>query len=380
MAVEELLAASGKQGTVIVRKPHQLTAIDVERETSTEFWSDPERSIWAAAIDPDGATAALLTSPAKSLSSWAIQFVDVATGSSTTVELGANSGTPGQQPDAVAGGIGGITWQPDGSSVAVALPSGGLWQVFPDGSQIRLIRAGVAKRPAALAISADGGEIAYVDQPSGSAGSGIFAASMNAKPIDPIEVLPADRSGNRYARGVAWLPAGMRIATIIEREELGNPQGDLFYINTHTGAPELAWTSPPGRDISSVVSFAPAPNGQVIAFVTNPGRAGSGKPSSLWLMQIDGPTIERFDLASELWESDVTFTPRGAVVTGILGHTDDQDGFGVAYLLEPNGELTQLYREEATGTPVSSPVASPYASPDASPIGSPSPVASTTAE
>jgi hypothetical protein len=101
-------------------------------------------------------------------------------------------------------------------------------------------------------------------------------------------------------------------------------------------------------------------------------------------MQIDGPTIERFDLPVELVESTVAFTPRGAVVTGIAGESDDQDGFGVAYLLASNGAVTELYREQLEATPIASPIASPVASPMASPAASPesspSPVTSTTDE
>jgi hypothetical protein len=380
MPVAELLATSGAATIVTVRRRHDITAIDVEEGAGIEIWSNPGRALWAAAIDPTGATVALLTSPAKSASSWAIDFVNIESGDVMTVELGNGPATPGNEPDSVAEGRGGIAWQPDSSNVAVALPTGGLWQVYPDGSQVKLVRAGVAKRPAAVAISADGGAITYVDQPSGSDGSGIWAGSMRAKPIDPIVVLPADRSGNRYAREVAWLQSGNRVATSIEREELGTPQGDLFFVDTHTGVPQLAWTSPPGRDVASVESFAISPDGRVVAFVTNPSRPGSGKPSSLWLMQIDGPTIERFDLPAELTESTIAFTPRGTVVAGLAGRHDEEEGLGVAYLLGPNGEISELYQEQPEATPEASPRATAVASPIASPVGSPSPVASTTEE
>lgn len=249
--------------------------------------------------------------------------------------------------------------------------------MFPDGSQVKLVRASAAKRPAAVAISADDSALAYVDQPSGSEGSGIFAGSMKAMPVDPIVVLPADRSGNRYAREIAWIPPGGRVATIVEREELGNPQGDLFFVDSHTGTPQLVWTSPPGREVASVESFAISDDGSVLAFVTNPSRPKSGKSSSLWLMQVDGPTIERFDLPLELAESQVAFSPRGAVVTGLGGQEEQSDGTGLAYLLQPSGEVTMLYQEATPGTPVASPEASPAASPAPSPVASPSPAAAT---
>lgn len=375
MPVAEMLSTPGSVPTVTVRRRHDLTAIDVADGSGQVIWSDLGRAIWASAIDATGEMAAVLTSPAKSASEWTVDFVDTGSGASTTVVLGDRTGTPAHLPDSVAGGRGGIAWMPDSSSVAVALPTGGLWQVFPDGSQVKLLPAAAAKRPAALAVSQNGDTLAFVDQPSGSEGSGVYAGSMKAKPIDPIVVLPADRSGNRYARGVAWIPSGNRVATIIEREELGNPQGDLFYIDTHSGVPELGWTSPPGRDVASVESFAVSLDGQVIGFVTNPTRPGHGKPSSLWLMQVDGPTIERFDLPVALGESTVSFTDRGVVASGTTGQSDERDGIALAYLLETSGQVVELYREQTPATPA----ASPMVSPGTSPVASPSPVASMSA-
>ena len=187
-----------------------------------------------------------------------------------------------------------MTWIGGSASVAVALPSGGLQQVFVDGSQVKLLPASAAKRPAAVAVTPDGGTIAYVDQPSGSEGSGIYAGSMKAKPIDPLVILPADRSGNRYAHEIGWIDAGGRVATVIEREELGTPQGDLFYIDTPSGRPTLAWTSPSGREVWSVASFAISDDGAVVTFLTNASNPATEKPSSVWLMQIDGERVGAF--------------------------------------------------------------------------------------
>jgi len=248
--------------------------------------------------------------------------------------------------------------------------------VFPDGSRVKVAKASVAKRPSALAISPDVTTIAFVDQPSATDGSGIFAGSMKAKPIDTIVVLPADRSGNRYARGVAWVGTTSRVATIIDREEMGTRQGDLFFLDTQTQMPRLVWTSPAGRDIASVEAFEIAPDAVVVAFVTNSARRTRDKPSSVWMAQIDGPAIERFDLPIELLAPRVAFTAQGLAITGIDGGESRRDGLVSVYLLAPNGQVTELYREQ----PEASPVASPVASPLGSPVASPSPVAVTTAE
>lgn len=384
MPVTELLAPRGDQTVGIVVHTHELIVVEISIADGRAIWSDNERSIWAAAIDLSSKRVALLTSLASSANDWTIEFIDIDNGKTLTVPVGPQGNDAGHHPDAVAAGRGGIDWLPDSGSVAVSMPTGGLLQVYPDGSAVRLAKAAKAKRPAAVAVSASGHTIAFVEQPSGSDGSGIYAGSIKAKPIDPIVVLPPDRSGNRYARELGWIGMSARVATIIEREELGDPQGELFFLNTQTKAPELAWTSPAGRDTASVESFAISADGFVTAFLTNPSRPDRNKPSSVWLMQTDGPSIERFDLPIALVEPRLSFSPEGLVVTGIAGRSGDEAGTAVAFLLAPNGEVREIYQQPEPATPVASPaaspVASPVASPQASPVGSPSPVAARSGE
>lgn len=377
MPVAQLLGIRSESNTVLAARPHDVTAIDVETGEAWTVWSDPARLLWAFDLAPDGSKIALMTSVADTAGDLSLTFVNLDDGGSKTVGLGARFGTPSAQPDAVAGGTGGVAWLPDSASVAVALPTGGLVQVFPDGSQVRLLPSGSARRPGAVSISAEDGALAFVDQQQGDTGSGIYAGSMKAKPIDPVVLVPGDRSGNRYARDVQWVPPGGRVATIIDREELGSPQGDLFFIDAHTAVPELIWTSPRGRDTSSVRSFSVSPDGGVIAFVTSPVGDGAKSASALWVMQVDGPAIERFDLPVVLDETSVWFTSQGIAVTGVEGKSDGEPGMVHAYVLAPGGKLTASYVEQLPASPVASPVASPQASPVASPVASPSPVPAT---
>jgi hypothetical protein len=313
---------------------------------------------------------AALTSDANA-TDWAVELISVEGGDVRRIPIGSSSGQD-HAPDVVAGGSGGLAWLPDSESIVVSMPTGGLLQVFPDGSEIKLAKAVRAKRPAAVALSPDGEAIAFVEQPSGSEGSGVYAGSMLAKPIDPIVVLPPDRSGNRYARDVQWIGSSNRLATIIEREELGSPQGDLFTLDVQAGTPHLAWTSPSGRDTASVESFTVSPDGLVTAFITNPVREATGKTSSVWLMQTDGPSIERFDLPMILADSHLVFSPSGLIVTGVTSGHDEQEGVAAGFLLAPNGQIDLLYEESPAATPVASPVGSPVGSPLASPVASPS--------
>ena len=377
MPVAELMSPRGTARLSLIVHPQRLTAVDLESGDGSEIWANPDRTIWAVTSTRTGEQVALLTAPNDSATGWAVDFVGANGESFGQIELGVRRGTPGQRPDAVAGSRGGLAWIGETSSVAVALPSGGLQQVFSDGSQVRLLPASAAKRPAAVAVTQDAGTIAYVDQPSGAEGSGIYAGSMKAKPIDPIVVLPADRSGNRYAHDVAWIGSGGRIATIIEREELGNPQGDLFYVDTSSRIPTLAWTSPAGREVWSVESFALSDDGAVTAFLTNASNPDTSKPSSIWMLQVDGGAIERFELPVGLEESRLVFSPQGVAISGIVRSEDDRPGKGAVYLVSPNGEVIVRYLETASATPVASPEASPIASPVASPEASPSPQAVT---
>ncbi len=377
MPVAELLAPRGIARFSVIAHQHRLTVADIESGDGHDIWSDSDRTIWAVASTPSGEQIAALTAPSMTANGWSIDFLDFEGASLGQVELGARQGTPSQRPDAVAAGRGGMTWIAGSASVAVALPSGGLQQVFVDGSQVKLLPASAAKRPAAVAVTSDAGTIAFVDQPSGSEGSGIYAGSMKAKPIDPLVILPADRSGNRYAHDLAWIDAGGRVATVIEREELGTPQGDLFYIDTGSGKPTLAWTSPSGREIWSVASFAIADDGAVVTFLTNANNPSTEKPSSVWLMQIDGNALERFELPVALEGSRLVFSPDGVAVSGVVRVGKDAVGPGAVYLITSTGEVIERYREARAATPAASPVASPPASPMATPEASPSPQAIT---
>lgn len=376
MPVAELLAPRGETGIALIVDQNRLVSVELESGESRELWADPNRSIWAVAATPSGERVATLTAPGESSTGWAIDFIDADGELLGHVEFGPRASTPADVPDAVAGGQGGLAWIGESASVAVAVPSGGLQQVYSDGSQVPILSASMAKRPAAVAITDDAGTIAYVNQPSGSEGSGIYAGSIKAKPIDPIVVLPADRSGNRYARDLAWIAPGGRVATIIERGELGNPQGDLFFIDTETGTPALAWTSPAGREVWSVESFAISQDGSVVAFLTNSSNPQSTKSSSAWLMQVDGSALERFDLPLELTTSRLVFSSHGVAISGIVRTGIDEDGGGAVYLVTPDGDVVERYREPTLATPVASPIASPEATPVASPEASPSPQAS----
>ncbi len=363
MPVSQLLAPRADRTSAIATLPDRLVVVDVVEATGRESWSDAGRAVWAAELSPASTEVALLTSRAEAPVDWAVEFVDMTKEEIVSVDIGNRQRGGDQDPDVVAGGRGGIAWLPDSSSVVIALPTGGLLQVFADGSQVRVAKAAAAKRPSALAVSPDGSTIAFVDRPSGSDGSGIFAGSMKAKPIDPIVVLPADRSGNRYAREVAWVGTTARVATIIDREETGTTQGDLFVLDTQTKMPNLVWTSPVGRDVASVEAFAISPDAMVTAFLTNPVRRPGTKPSSVWLGQTDGPAIERFDLPVGLSGSRLAFTSEGVAITGTTRTPDTGGSVIIAFLLNQSGTMSLLYRQESAATPVASPVASPSASP-----------------
>jgi hypothetical protein len=369
----DLLSPRGAGAIGLILLRHGLLVVEASSEEGKSIWSDESRALWTAATDPSSTTVATLTSDANAATDWTVEFIPVDGGDAIRVSIGTGL-DQGNAPDAAAQGRGGLAWLPDSGSVVVSMPTGGLLQVFPDGSQVKLAKAAAAKRPAAVAFSPSGRAIAFVEQPTGSEGSGIYAGSMRAKPIDPIVVLQPDRSGNRYARGVQWIGESDRVATILEREELGSPQGDLFYLDVHSPMPRLAWTSPPGRDTASVESFAISPDGLVTAFVTSPARSMVEKPSSVWVMQTDGPSIERFDLPAKLAEPRIVFSSEGLIVTGLEGEDELPTGF----LLAPNGQVSLIYQLTPAATPIASPVGSPIASRVASPVASPgaSPVAS----
>lgn len=376
MPVADLLAPRGTTEFIPIVQEDRLALVNVLSGSSTDVWQDEAREIWGAATDAIGTRAAVLSAPAGEVTGWSVDFLEADGSALGHVEFGVRDGTPGTRPDAVAAGRGGITWIGETDSVAVSLPSGGLQQVYTDGSRVRLLSASGAKRPAAVAVTQDAGTIAYIDQPTGSAGSGIFAGSMKAKPIDPLVVLPVDRSGNRSARDLAWVPSSNRLATVIEGKAMGSPQGDLFFIDAANGRPTLAWTSPAGRETWSVDEFAFSADGQVVTFLTNPTNPESHKPSSVWVMQVDGTALERFELPVELRESRLAFSPVGVAVAGSVWSVPGEPPLGAVYRISPQGQVLPVYEETPPATPVASPQASPASSPVASPSGVASPLAS----
>lgn len=377
LPTSQLLGARGTIDRVGLGSVHEFRIVDVQSGNSQVIWRDENRILWAAELDPTGAIAAVLSSALDSESAFAVDFIDSGTAGGVRIVVGEQLASPAAIPDAVAGGDGGIAWIADRPEVVVALPTGGLLRVQPNGSIARVADPIVAKRPGAVSITSDATTVAWVDRPLAGGGTGIFGGSFRALPIDPVTLLPADRSGNRNARGVQWVPGDSRMVTIIEGEELGRPHGDLFVVDVHTSFPELLWASPPGPERASVEAFTVAPDGLVVAFSTNSNRQGSERPTSVLIKQLDGPSIERFELPLELTDMRLTFTIEGLAVTGFEGGDGAQ--LGSAWLVTPDGDIESIYQDDGLatpiavdeGTPVASPAASPGASPNASPLASP---------
>jgi len=122
-----------------------------------------------------------------------------------------------------------------------------------------------------------------------------------------------------------------------------------------------------------VESFAVSDDGVVVAFLTNPSNPATRKPSSIWIMQVDGGAVERFELPVELEASRIVFSPQGVATSGIVRTGEGGEGVGAVFLVSLNGEIDELYRESILATPMASPIASPQACPVAAPEGSPSP-------
>jgi len=163
MPVSELLAPRGIALNIPVVQQHRISLVNISSGALIEIWADRDRTIWAAAADPTGERIAVLSSPNGEVAGWVVDFVASDGTALGHVELGNRKGTPEPKPDAVAAGLGGIAWIADTASAAVSLPTGGLQQVYADGSHVRLLSAASAKRPAAVAVTPDAGTIAFVN-------------------------------------------------------------------------------------------------------------------------------------------------------------------------------------------------------------------------
>ncbi len=375
LADTELLAVQsgvGRVATVVDGKPY---LIDVAEGSAIELEGGGEARAWHAVVDPAGELVAVLVSPTANPSRWEIRMFDTSGALLDTIPVKTGPATAAAGMDIVAAGVGGLDWSPDGTRLAVALPSGGLYLATLDGAVETMASPRRVPIPDAIAWSQTGTAVSYVSRPSPAAGGGVNAASVNALPIDPVLVFPADPSGNRSATQTEWMGNGEQALTLVERAEFGTQLGSLFQVGVGQQTPRLEWTAGSLPNSPGAISFAVAPDSRVVAIVVREQRGAL----SLVLHQLGGGSQIVIPLGIDADRADVAWTEAGVAVVAANGEPDA--GGPVLALVDSTGAVAITTFGDAPGTPVASPIpASPVASPRAATPGaspaSASPIAS----
>jgi hypothetical protein len=340
---------------------------------------------WLADVSSGSEYLAVLVSPVDSLVQWKILVFDGSAELIHELPVVGGRASPVASSEVVATGTGGIDWSPDGMTIAVALPTGGLYAVGFDGIVEQMSPPRRVSRPGDLAWSPTGSAIAFANRPDSRSGLGLSLATTTAYPIDPVQLLRPDPTGNRSVRYVEWTPDGSEVIAIVDRKETGGVRGDVFSLETAGSQPRLIWSSGlhtmAGADAISV-----SPDGSLLAVLSS----NDDGESIIILRQIGGPSEVQRLLEVAVENGVILWTNDGVVVAGEPATRPDGDSPAPVFIrIDESGSVEQIGpagTPEASPQPVASPeatpVSSPVAGPDASPIGSPvavpaaSPVAS----
>jgi hypothetical protein len=238
-----------------------------------------------------------------------------------------------------------------------------------------------APGPIDAAWSPPGDAIAYVNRASVESSAGLYLASTT-KPDTPRVLIPPGPDGGPSVRRLAWYPSGKSILYTRASSTNGLPiGGDLFQISPSGGGPTIVASAGRVAPISSIVDFAPSPDGRAIAYtIVVPGQNGPTF-NSLWIQQLGTSNRQRLSTpagiaVNELWWVSSGLVWRATTDSTAVIATGQNESFTL-YQTAKGGEATPIYRFQGrVATPVASPAASPRASPVASPRVTASPVAS----
>ena len=379
VAAATLLAAGGGPSIVYMRSGDDLLAFKIGSAGPRTIYQAIGAQIRAVAASPTGDRVAVLLTSAPNDPSTASLIVLTADGHLVkrfdALDPGARSqgGTPG--PGA-AGGSDSLDWSRAGDRILVGFSAGGLIAVPLDGNPVVLIGAQRAQAPAEAAWSPKGDALAYVDPARPGMAANLYVAPTGATPLDPAPVVSADTNGHRTVAQMRWLPNGAAILySLLSPDGDISRGGDLYAVAPGGGPPRLIASAGRAGPIAAISRFAPAPDGHAVAYtVVAPDERGTSF-HSLWVQQIDGPTVIRLPVPPGESVTDLWWTAAGLVwrtVANRPGSPAAGAGFAL-YLAAPDGSATVLYRGVAPPppTPGASPVASPKASPIASPAATP---------
>ncbi len=372
LSEEELFAPRGHGDLAALVLNGRVFLVRSSLEEPASLPIDQRWKPWVADVSPDGDRVAVLVSLAASDTTWKVLIVEPDGSVSQTMRIAGDDATV-VASDVVTTGSGGLDWSPDGSRIAVALPTGGIYAADLDGAVVEMSPPRRVPRPGDLAWSNNGQAIAYTAQQDARSGAGIYVAPVAALPLDPVVLLKPDPTGNRSARDVTWTAGDDHVLAILERRETGGRGGDVLSVRSAGGQPEIIWSAGMLVGEGGAQEISLSPDGEVLA-VLLAGPDGS----MVELLQMSGTGTTMSELDARIERASIDWTAAGLLVVG-GEQSEDQGAVPFAALIGVQGEVSRLEpaatpiaSPQAIGSPAASPLASPVAvSPVASPAGTP---------
>lgn len=358
IALEQILAATGAAGHFFVQAGNVLLSVPLDGAAPTEIFKVERSSIVTYAGSPNGDRLAVVTAGIDG--GLTMHLINAAGEQIASAPLAdVQNGSPVPSPGT---GVARIAWAPSGDRVLVTLPAGGIVEVNDAGQVREILQAENAPSPQAVAWSPSGGAIAYVDAGIDGTATGLYVASTDVLPVDPVAVIRPIEGRSRQIAEIAW-SAGNAGILYAERSPSGDLSvgGDLFAVSPTGGTPKLVASAGRVTQVGAVGAFSVAPDGSAVAYtVIVPGQGGP-TVSTLKVKQIAGPTAADLPL-----QFGGTLQALGWAAGGLtwaeLAPASGQDFGLVVQRARPDGTVETIY----SGLPPASPVASPV--PPGSPV------------
>ena len=358
MTSTDLLANTGTATNTFVVVGSQIRSVPVDGSQSELVAELEDSTVIAHGASPSGERFAVLIAD-KTGTSLSVRMLDRSGGILTELPL-AGSATP-----TPAGyGLNRIAWSPKNDRILLSLGTGGLIEVSDNGVHRSILSPEAAPSPRAIAWSPDGSAIAWVDAGTAGTATGLYVASTDALPVDPVTVIRPIEGRSRQIVEIAW---GGGAAGIVysERAPGGDLSigGDLFAVSPSGGQPDLIATAGGVSQVGAIGTFAISPDGDTVIYsVIEPVSSGVAI-RRLTLRQIDGPSSADLSSAPGASIEDFIWTSQGVVWT--VRPAEDAQERPTVQLALADGSVNTLFDVPDAGTPVASPdsIASPVFSP-----------------
>ena len=354
----ELLTNTGPATNTFVIVGSRIDAIPADGSESTTITELIDLTLIAHGWSANGERLAILAAD-KNGAALTVRILDKSGKTLTELPLSDNA-----SPIPAGYGLYRITWSPTNDKILLSLGTGGLIEVSEAGARRTILSPESAPSPRAIAWSPDGSAIAWVDAGVAGNATGLYVASTDALPVDPVTVIRPIEGRSRQIVEIAW---GTGAAGIVyaERAPGGDLSigGDLFAVSPSGGQPDLIATAGGVTQVGAIGSFAISPDGDsVIYSVIEPVPNGVAI-RRLTLRQIKGPSSFDLPSAPGAMVEDFMWTSQGAVWT--VRPVDDGQDRPVVQVAIADGSVKTLFEVPADATPVASPnsIASPVALP-----------------